>query len=210
MLVRHARQRHENLGMLPPSPPPIIGLLEPRRPRLGMILRLPQTGHRARRLSAPRGVKSPSFSQGRVFARSAGQRIVRRGKCPGRPTINQAMRKPPVRGILVGPHGTVAERVNWAISFRARRRGVRGRGPLDPDEALVIWPCRQVHTIGVPFPLDAVFCDERMLVLHVETLSPRRISRRVGRARCCVELRGGRAEACGVVPGVRLSLEESA
>jgi hypothetical protein len=73
---------------------------------------------------------------------------------------------------------------------------------------LIIWPCRQVHTVGVPYLLDAVFCDRRFEVLHVETLEPRSRSRRVGRARCCVELLGGRAEACGVVPGVRLALEE--
>jgi uncharacterized protein len=117
------------------------------------------------------------------------------------------MRKRPVTGILVGPRGTIAARVDWATSFRARRRGVRGRGPLEADEALVIWPCRQVHTIGVSYPLDAVFCDKALRVLNVQTLFPRRLSRRVGGARCCVELRGGRAEACGVVPGVQLSLQ---
>lgn len=117
------------------------------------------------------------------------------------------MRKRPVPGRLVGPNGLVASSVAWATSYRARRRGVIGRPALQADEALVLWPCRQVHTNGVPFDLDAVFCDRRLRVLHVETLSPRSKSHRVGRARCCVELKGGRAQACGIVPGVQLRLE---
>jgi uncharacterized protein len=70
---------------------------------------------------------------------------------------------------------------------------------------MVIRPCRQVHTMGVPYPLDVVFCDRRDRVLHVETLQPGRISRPVWRARYCVELLGGRAAACGIVRGSTLS-----
>jgi hypothetical protein len=80
---------------------------------------------------------------------------------------------------------------------------------MRPDEAMIIRPCRQVHTIGVPQPIDAVFCDDEMRVLHVQTLEPRRLSRRVSGASLCIELLGGRAEACGVVPGVQLAVEES-
>jgi hypothetical protein len=108
-------------------------------------------------------------------------------------------------GELRGPDGVIARRVVWATKFRERRRGVRGREALTRDEALVISPCRQVHTYSVPYPLDAVFCDRELRVLHVETLEPRNTSARVRRARCCVELVGGRAAECGLMPGVRLS-----
>jgi uncharacterized membrane protein (UPF0127 family) len=102
----------------------------------------------------------------------------------------------------------VADGVEWAMSFRARRRGVIGLEPLGPRDALVIWPCRRIHTKGVPYPLDVVFCDGRWLVLHVETVLPDRLSRHVWRARCCVELAAGRARACGIVPGARLGFRE--
>ena len=108
--------------------------------------------------------------------------------------------------VLVGPNGVVADRVSWARTFRQRLRGVIGREPLGPDEALVILRCRRVHTNGVPYVLDAVFCDRRWRVLHVETLVPRSRSARVWRARNCVELRGGRAAACGLAPGAQLSV----
>lgn len=113
-------------------------------------------------------------------------------------------------GVLLGPGGVVASRVWWATSLRSRLRGVRGRGPLGPDEALVIWPCRRVHTRGLAYELDAVFCDASLAVLDVQTLRPGSLSRRVGRARCCIELLGGRAAACGVAPGVALELREAA
>jgi uncharacterized membrane protein (UPF0127 family) len=108
----------------------------------------------------------------------------------------------------MGPNGLVADHVEWATSFRARRRGVIGRPPLSSSEALILWPCRQVHTKGVAYDLDAVFCDRRLRVLHVETLGPRAKSRRVRRARCCIELAGGRASACGLAPGQQLRLEQ--
>lgn len=135
-------------------------------------------------------------------------RIFPRGKCPGRPTIKPEMTKLPVRGVLMGPRGIIARRVQWATTFRSRRRGLRGHDSLGADEALVLWPCRQVHTIGVSFPLDAVFCDSGLRVLHVQTLRPKRVSRLVREARCCVELFGGRAEECGVVPGTQLELRK--
>ena len=109
--------------------------------------------------------------------------------------------------ILKGPEGSIATKVYIADTFRSRRKGVLGRPALDPDEALVIARCGQVHTFGVPYELDVVFCDHDMRVLHVETLAPGRMSKRVARSRLCVELLGGRAAACGVVAGAVLRIE---
>lgn len=39
---------------------------------------------------------------------------------------------------------------------RARRRGLLGRESL--DGAVVLMPARAVHTIGMKFPIDVVFC----------------------------------------------------
>jgi uncharacterized protein len=91
------------------------------------------------------------------------------------------------------------------MSVRERFRGVLGRPPLDSDEAYVIAGARQVHTEGVPYPLDAVFCDVDWRVLHVETMQPMSTSKRVADSFWVVELLGGRASAHGVVPGDRLS-----
>jgi uncharacterized protein len=111
-------------------------------------------------------------------------------------------------GSLVGPRGVVAERVTWCLSLRDRVRGVLGRPPLDPDEAYVIADSKQVHTEGVPYALDAVFCDGRWRVLHVETLQPMSRSKRVPGSVYVVELLGGRAADRGIVHGDQLSFRK--
>jgi uncharacterized membrane protein (UPF0127 family) len=108
---------------------------------------------------------------------------------------------------LLGPRGAIASKLHWATNPLTRYRGLRGRAPLADDEALILRPCRQVHTFGLRASIDAVFCDDRWNVLHVVSLRPRRMSRFVRRARSCIELAGGRAAACDVAPGVRLTIE---
>lgn len=110
-------------------------------------------------------------------------------------------------GELHGPKGLVARKVVWATTFRARHRGVIGRDRLGPDEAMVIVRCRQVHTRGVSYALDAIFCDGNFEVLHVETLEPKARSRKVPGARVCIELLGGRAAECGIERGASLRFE---
>lgn len=80
--------------------------------------------------------------------------------------------------------------------------------PLGPHDALLIRPCSRVHTFGVGYPIDAVFCDGEMKVLEVQTLPPRSVSSRVRGARTVIELRAGRADAAGIVPGAALRVEE--
>jgi hypothetical protein len=110
--------------------------------------------------------------------------------------------------VLVGPDGIVADRVRYGNTFYSRFKGLRGRERLQAGDALVLEPCRQVHTFGLRFPIDAVFRDRSERVVHVQTLAPRRISKFVRNARSCVELPDGRASECGVAEGVQLLVQE--
>jgi hypothetical protein len=205
--VRHTRQRQENRGK-PFSLPPAIGMVppRPRRPRLGITLRLPQTGQC---ILWPEPFDAVKVLPGRlVDKRNAGWQVPWSAyhlNPSMRAITNRRMRVTVVPGPLIGPSGVVADRVTWCVTVRDRLRGVLGREPLEPDEAYVICGSRQVHTVGVPYPLDAVFCDRNLRVLHIETLQPRSKSRRIRRSRYCIELLGGRAAACGLVPGDRLT-----
>jgi uncharacterized membrane protein (UPF0127 family) len=107
---------------------------------------------------------------------------------------------------LIGPRGSIASNLLWATTPVTRYRGLRGRNPLADDEALILRPCRQVHTFGLRDAIDVVFCDVNLNVLHVTQLLPRRVSRFVRRARSCIELAAGRAATCGIAPGVRLAI----
>ena len=88
---------------------------------------------------------------------------------------------------------TIARRVKWARDPLARTRGLIGQRRLEPGGALIIERGGgQVHTFGMRYALDVVFCDERWLVLHVvRGLRPRRMTRWVRGCRYVVELRAG-------------------
>jgi uncharacterized protein len=85
--------------------------------------------------------------------------------------------------------GDILSTAELATARAARRRGLLGRDEV--DGALVLRPCRQVHTVGMRFPIDVVWCDARGQVLHLATLQPRRVSRPVLRARFVIEAPAG-------------------
>ncbi len=112
----------------------------------------------------------------------------------------------PGHAVLLGPHGEVAGRLHLAATPWSRVRGLIGRASLEPDEALLIEPCRRVHTFGMRFAIDAVFCDRAGRVLAVETLRPWRVSPFVRGAHMCIELPAGRAAESSIAAGTKLDL----
>jgi uncharacterized membrane protein (UPF0127 family) len=95
-----------------------------------------------------------------------------------------------------------------ATTRSARRRGLLGRDSI--DGVLVLRPCRQVHTIGMRFPIDVAFCARDGRVLRVVTMPPGRVSRMVWRSRFVVEAAAGSFEALGVRRGSIVIVRESA
>jgi uncharacterized protein len=90
---------------------------------------------------------------------------------------------------VVSSGTTIASRVQWARSVADRTRGLIGVDALPSGTAMVLEPARQVHTFGMRFPLDVVFCDRDWRVLHViRSMPPRRMTRIVWRARFALEL----------------------
>ena len=64
--------------------------------------------------------------------------------------------------------GDVLAAAEIAATARARRRGLLGRDGV--EGALVLRPCRHVHTVGMRFPIDVAFCDADGVVLRTVTL----------------------------------------
>ena len=86
----------------------------------------------------------------------------------------------------------------------SRRRGLLGRSGM--EGALVLAPCRWIHTIGMRFPIDVAFLDRDGTVLDVVTMPPGRVGRpRLG-ARMVVEAEAGEMERWGIEPGLRLEV----
>jgi hypothetical protein len=95
-----------------------------------------------------------------------------------------------------------------ARTRRARRRGLLGRDGI--DGVLVLEPCRQVHTIGMRFPIDVAFCDRAGRVLRVTTMRPGRVSRPIWRSRFVLEGPAGAFAGWGLHPGVVVQVREHA
>jgi uncharacterized membrane protein (UPF0127 family) len=102
--------------------------------------------------------------------------------------------------------GEVLAAAELASSRRARSRGLLGRDGI--TGALVLRPCRQVHSIGMRFPIDVAFCDAEGIVRHVATLRRHRVSRPVWRAAFAIEAEAGAFERWGLRAGDRVEVKE--
>lgn len=107
---------------------------------------------------------------------------------------------------LVSPAGVeIARRLMWARTPAERARGLLGRFPLQPGEALVIEDAAQVHTFGMRYRIDVVFCARDWSVRYaVRAMSPGRLTKWVRGASLVVETVAGTLDS-SVAPGSRLS-----
>ncbi|WP_420452832.1 DUF192 domain-containing protein [Ilumatobacter sp.] len=80
-----------------------------------------------------------------------------------------------------------------------RRRGLLGRDDL--DGALVIEPCRWIHTIGMRFSLDVAFLDEDGVVVKTTTMKRHRLGLPVRAAHRVIEAEHGAFERWGLRVG---------
>jgi uncharacterized protein len=103
---------------------------------------------------------------------------------------------------------SVARFTRVASSFGARLVGLLNRGKLSDKEGLLLSPGGSIHTIGMRFPIDAVFLDKRMCVLKLApSVQPWRGVLAPRRTRHVLELAEGRIEAVGLRPGAQLRAE---
>ena len=73
-------------------------------------------------------------------------------------------------------------------------RSSRRRGLLKLDDfegALVIEPCRWIHTVGMRFPIDVAYRDADDVVIKTIQMHRNRVGVPVGRARSVIEAEAG-------------------
>lgn len=92
------------------------------------------------------------------------------------------------RQILIDPRGR-RWTVDVPVGRRERMRGLRDRGWLAPDHALLLPRCRSVHTFGLGFPIAVVFLDRNWRVVGVRRTPPTRVVLPRLRARHVLECR---------------------
>jgi len=101
--------------------------------------------------------------------------------------------------------GEVLATAEVVTSRRARARGLLGRDGI--EGALVLRPCRQVHTIGMRFPIDVAFVDGDGVVLQVRTLRRWRLSPVAWHAAFAIEAESGAFERWHLHPGDHVELK---
>jgi len=64
----------------------------------------------------------------------------------------------------------LATALAFADTHWTRLRGLLGASAGDFGNGCVLWivPCRGVHTLGMRFPIDAVYLDRARTVIHIE------------------------------------------
>jgi uncharacterized membrane protein (UPF0127 family) len=106
-------------------------------------------------------------------------------------------------------HGaTVLASAEVVESRAARVRGLLGRDGI--DGVLVLRPCRSIHTLGMRFTIDVVWCDGDLHVLRVATVRPWRLTRPVPGTRVVIEGEAGTFSGSEVRVGDQLILREGA
>jgi uncharacterized membrane protein (UPF0127 family) len=95
--------------------------------------------------------------------------------------------------------------VRHARGFWSRLSGLIGTPELRKGEALLLAPCRSVHTWFMSYRIDVVFVDRAGGIVRVATdLAPWRIVSCIG-AHAVLELRAGEAARYGLRPGESLA-----
>ena len=100
--------------------------------------------------------------------------------------------------------GDVLAAAEVADAARARRRGLLGRDSF--DGALVLRPCRNVHTARMRFAIDVAFCDPEGVVLRTVSLPPWRVSPYVHKAAFAIEAQAGAFDRWQLRTGDRVEL----
>lgn len=59
-----------------------------------------------------------------------------------------------------------------AHSFARRLRGIHGVPTLGATDALIIRPCRAIHTFGVKQTIDVVFMNRYGVILKMQSVKP--------------------------------------
>jgi len=90
-----------------------------------------------------------------------------------------------------------------------RLRGLLGLAPGDFGNGNGLWivPCHGVHTLGMGFPIDVVYLDQEMTVIHVQSqLRPWRFAPVRARAASVLELPCHTVAETGTVVGDRIEI----
>jgi uncharacterized membrane protein (UPF0127 family) len=107
---------------------------------------------------------------------------------------------------LVDDESHVLASAEVAEDRRSRRRGLLGRDHL--DGALVLRPCRWIHTVGMHFPIDVAYLDGDGVVIKTLQMHRHRVGIPVWRANVVIEAEAGAFARWGLGVGAVIDVRD--
>lgn len=101
--------------------------------------------------------------------------------------------------------GRAVAPLELADSYGTRRHGLLKRDGV--EGAFWLTPCRHVHTFGMRFAIDVALVDRDRVVLHVQTMSPGRLSAVRLRCRSVIEAEAGAFARWSLTAGSRVEVD---
>jgi uncharacterized protein len=87
---------------------------------------------------------------------------------------------------------SLADKAIVAHSLLKRIIGLMDRKTLEKGEALIICPCKSIHTFFMRFPIDVVFVDKKdSIIKTISCLKPFRLTRAYWFSKSVIELPAG-------------------
>lgn len=102
--------------------------------------------------------------------------------------------------------GRVLASAERAKTGKSRARGLLGRDGI--GGALVLAPCRSVHTLGMRFPIDVAYLDAEGIVIKVAHMKRNRVGLPVWKAKSVVEAETGAFARWNLNVGDQVGLRE--
>jgi uncharacterized membrane protein (UPF0127 family) len=101
-----------------------------------------------------------------------------------------------MKAVNLTTQGVIADDITVAEKVFSRMKGLLGQKSMRPGTALLIVPCKSIHTFGMQFPLDVIFLDKSNRVTALkENLAPNRLTPMYWRAAGVIEMPAGRIAA---------------
>lgn len=85
----------------------------------------------------------------------------------------------------------LASNVILANTFWLRLKGLLGREKIEEEEALILYPCSEIHCYGMKFNIDVIFLDkDKKVISCIDNIIPGSRAR-VKEAKYAIELKEG-------------------
>lgn len=100
---------------------------------------------------------------------------------------------------------SIASEVVLGNTFYKRLAGLASRSEMTREQGLLLFPCKQVHTFGMSFPIDVVFLSKDNEIIHIETsMQKNHVGKYFKNAFSVLELCSGVTKEAGLSIGDRL------